>query len=139
MLRGPPRRPARALRGPEALAGCTHAIHLAGIVEGAGAPHTLTEVNNALSNAVVRAALDADVARFVYVSSQHRLRARDGVPHPRGARLGVPAAASAYGFSKLTGEMYCRAAPPSTASATRSAARSTPTGPAAPTTRSSPT
>src|SRR4051812_34171326 len=53
----------------KAFAGCTHAIHLAGIVEGAGAPHTLTEVNNALSNAVVRAALDADVTRFVSVSS----------------------------------------------------------------------
>src|SRR4051812_49781757 len=53
----------------KAFAGCTHAIHLAGIVEGAGAPHTLTEVHNALSNAVVRAALDADVTRFVSVSS----------------------------------------------------------------------
>ena len=53
----------------KAFSGCTHAIHLAGIVEGVGSPHTLTEVNNALANAVVRAALDEDVARFVYVSS----------------------------------------------------------------------
>src|SRR5215210_6945695 len=42
----------------KAFDGCTHAIHLAAIVDGAGNPHTLTEVNNALSNAVVRAALD---------------------------------------------------------------------------------
>src|SRR6476619_2752440 len=57
----------RALReARKALSGCSHAIHLAGIVEGAGGPHTLTGVSNALSNAVVRAALDEDVERFVY-------------------------------------------------------------------------
>ena len=32
----------------KAFSGCTHAIHLAAIVEGVGNPHTLTEVNNAL-------------------------------------------------------------------------------------------
>jgi UDP-glucose 4-epimerase len=53
--------------------GCTHVIHLAAIVGGIAnfhkLPHTLTEVNNALYNAVVRAALDHDVERFLYVSS----------------------------------------------------------------------
>ena len=48
-------------------------IHLAAIVGGIAnfhrLPHTLTEVNNALYNAVVRAALDHDVERLVYVSS----------------------------------------------------------------------
>ena len=48
-------------------------IHLAAIVGGIAnfhkLPHTLTEVNNALYNAVIRAALDHDVERFVYVSS----------------------------------------------------------------------
>src|SRR3954467_13484047 len=53
----------------KALAGCTQTVHLAGIVEGVDAPHTLTAGNNALSNAVVRASLDADVARFVQVRS----------------------------------------------------------------------
>src|SRR5215204_55066 len=53
----------------KAFDGCSHAIHLAAIVEGQGNPHTLTEVNNALSNAVFRAALDQDISRFVYVSS----------------------------------------------------------------------
>src|SRR5205807_10086234 len=53
--------------------GCSHVIHLAAIVGGIAnfhrLPHTLTEVNNALYNAVIRAALDVDVERFVYVSS----------------------------------------------------------------------
>src|SRR5947208_2090216 len=57
----------------EATRGCTHVIHLAAIVGGIAnfhkLPHTLTEVNNALYNAVIRAALDHDVERFVYVSS----------------------------------------------------------------------
>src|SRR3712207_2463087 len=53
--------------------GCSHVIHLAAIVGGIAnfhrLPHTLTEVNNALYNAVIRAALDHDVERFTYVSS----------------------------------------------------------------------
>jgi UDP-glucose 4-epimerase len=94
----------------KALAGCTHAIHLAGIVEGAGAPHTLTEVNNALSNAVVRAALDADVARFVSVSSSTVYERATVFPTPETHAWECPPPQSAYGFSKLTGEMYCLAA-----------------------------
>src|SRR3954469_25400877 len=56
-----------------ATAGCTHVIHLAAIVGGIAnfhkLPHTLTEVNNALYNAVFRAALGEGIERFVYVSS----------------------------------------------------------------------
>src|SRR3954451_283211 len=46
----------------EAMRGCSHAIDLAAIVGGIGnfhkLPHTLTEVNNALYNAVVRAGVE---------------------------------------------------------------------------------
>src|SRR3954452_15706479 len=54
--------------------GCSHVIHLAAIVGGIAnfhkLPHTLTEVNSALYNAVVRAAVeDGGLERFVYVSS----------------------------------------------------------------------
>jgi nucleoside-diphosphate-sugar epimerase len=94
----------------KAFAGCTHAIHLAGIVEGIGNPHTLTEVNNALSNAVVRAALDADVERFAYVSSSTVYERASEFPTPEEHAWECPPPLSAYGFSKLTGEMYCRAA-----------------------------
>ena len=118
----------------KAFSGCTHAIHLAGIVEGVGNPHTLTEVNNALSNAVVRAALDEDVARFVYVSSSTVYEAAHDVPDARGPHLGVPAAA--LGLRLLQAHrrgLLPRRRRGARPAATRSAARSTPTGPAAPT------
>jgi UDP-glucose 4-epimerase len=105
------RLPAEALA---ATAGCTHVIHLAAIVGGIAnfhrLPHTLTEVNNALYNAVIRAALDADVQRFVYVSSSMVFERAELFPTPEDYLPQCPVPASAYGFSKLTGEVYCRAA-----------------------------
>jgi len=94
----------------KALSGCARVIHLAGIVEGDGNPHTLTEVNNALSNAVFRAALDEDVARLVYVSSSTVYERAHEFPTPEHHVHDCPPPRSAYGFSKLTGEAYCRAA-----------------------------
>jgi UDP-glucose 4-epimerase len=97
-----------------ATAGCTHVIHLAAIVGGIAnfhkLPHTLTEVNNALYNAVVRAALDHGVARFVYVSSSMVFERAEKFPTPEEYLDDCPIPRSAYGFSKLTGEVYCRAA-----------------------------
>jgi nucleoside-diphosphate-sugar epimerase len=56
-----------------ATAGCSHVIHLAAIVGGIAnfhrLPYTLTEVNAALYNGVVRAAIEESVERFTYVSS----------------------------------------------------------------------
>ena len=50
-----------------AVNGCTHVIHLAAIVGGIAnfhkLPYTLTEVNAAIYNGVVRAAIEHDVAR----------------------------------------------------------------------------
>jgi nucleoside-diphosphate-sugar epimerase len=106
------------LRLPEearaATKGCSHVIHLAAIVGGIAnfhrLPHTLTEVNNALYNAVIRAALDADVERFVYVSSSMVFERAELYPTPEDHLPQCPVPISAYGFSKLTGEVYCRAA-----------------------------
>jgi nucleoside-diphosphate-sugar epimerase len=106
------------LRLPEqaqaAMKGCSHAIHLAAIVGGIAnfhrLPHTLTEVNNALYNAVIRAALDLDVERFVYVSSSMVFERAELFPTPEDYLPQCPVPLSAYGFSKLTGEVYCRAA-----------------------------
>src|SRR5205807_372086 len=89
-----------------AMKGCTHAIHLAAIVGGIAnfhrLPHTLTEVNNALYNAVVRAALDVDVERFVYVSSSMVFERAELFPTPEEYLPQCPVPLSAYGFSKLT-------------------------------------
>jgi UDP-glucose 4-epimerase len=106
------------LRRPDearaATSGCTHVIHLAAIVGGIAnfhrLPHTLTEVNNALYNSVIRAALDLDVERFVYVSSSMVFERAELFPTPEDYLPSCPVPLSAYGFSKLTGEVYCRAA-----------------------------
>src|SRR5829696_10308896 len=94
----------------KALEGCPLVIHLAGIVEGHDGPHTLTEVNNALSNAAFRAALDEDVERFVYVSSSMVFENASQYPTREDYLPECPTPTSAYGFSKLTGEIYCGAA-----------------------------
>ncbi len=94
--------------------GCSHVIHLAAIVGGIGnfhkLPHTLTEVNNALYNGVVRAALDCDVERFTYVSSSMVFERATQYPTREDHVHDTPIPRSAYGFSKLTGEVYVRAA-----------------------------
>jgi nucleoside-diphosphate-sugar epimerase len=98
----------------KAMDGCTHVLHLAAIVGGIGnfhkLPHTLTEVNNALYNAIFRAALDEDVERFVYVSSSMVFERAEEFPTTEEYIDRTPTPLSAYGFSKLTGEVYCRAA-----------------------------
>ncbi len=97
-----------------ATAGCSHVIHLAAIVGGIAnfhrLPHTLTEVNAALYNAVVRAALEVQVERFAYVSSSMVFERATEFPTTEAHLPDCPVPLSAYGFSKLTGEVYCRAA-----------------------------
>jgi UDP-glucose 4-epimerase len=96
-----------------AQAGCSHVIHLAAIVGGIAnfhrLPHTLLEVNNGLYNAVFRAALDSRVERLVYVSSSMVFERATQFPTTEEHLLDCPAPRSAYGFSKLAGEVYCRA------------------------------
>jgi UDP-glucose 4-epimerase len=106
------------LRDPEqaraALHGATHVIHCAAIVGGIAnfhrLPYTLTEVNNALYNGVVGAALAEQVERFVYISSSMVFERASVFPTPEEHISDCLAPRSAYGFSKLTGEVYCRAA-----------------------------
>ena len=101
------------LEAAAAADGCSHLIHLAAIVGGIGnfhkLPHTLLEVNNGLFNSVFRAALEERVERLVYVSSSMVFERATEFPtteaHIRDT--GIPD--SAYGFSKLAGEVYCRA------------------------------
>jgi UDP-glucose 4-epimerase len=99
-----------------ATAGCSHVIHLAastGTEAGAGLPrlpHTLLEVNNALHNAVIRAALELEVERFTYVSSALVFERATELPTTEAQLPDCPTPRSAAGFSELTGEVYCRAA-----------------------------
>lgn len=93
--------------------GCTHVIHLAAIVGGIAnfhrLPHTLLEVNNGLYNSVFRAALETRVERLLYVSSSMVFENATEFPTTEEHARECPAPWSAYGFSKLAGEVYCRA------------------------------
>ena len=109
------RRPARPRRGASGDAGCAHVVHLAAIVGGIAnfhkLPHTLTEVNNALYNARRSRRARAGVERFVYVSSiAWSSSARRQFPTTEEHLGECPTPRSAYGFSKLAGEVLLRAA-----------------------------
>ena len=97
-----------------ALRGCSHVIHLAAIVGGIAnfhkLPYTLTEVNHGLYNAIFRAALDLGVERFTYVSSSMVFERATQFPTTEEHLPDCPPPRSAYGWSKLAGEVYCRAA-----------------------------
>jgi UDP-glucose 4-epimerase len=96
-----------------AVEGCTHVVHLAAIVGGIAnfhkLPHTLLEVNTGLYNGVFRAALEASVERLLYVSSSMVFERATRFPTPEEHLYECPTPRSAYGFSKLAGEVYCRA------------------------------
>ncbi len=97
-----------------AMDGCTHVVHLMAVGGSIARlhrrPHTLTEANNALDNAVVRAAVQGDVERLVYVSSPMVFERAECFPTPEEAWAECPVPRSAYGFSKLMGEVCCRSA-----------------------------
>jgi nucleoside-diphosphate-sugar epimerase len=97
-----------------AVDGCSHVIHLAAIVGGIAnfhkLPFTLTEVNNALTGAVAHASIEVEVERFVYVSSSMVFERASQFPTTESHLLDCPTPRSAYGFSKLAGEVYTRAA-----------------------------
>jgi nucleoside-diphosphate-sugar epimerase len=97
-----------------AVRGCTHVIHLAAIVGGIAnfhkLPFTLSEVNHALYNAVFRAAIELGVERLTYVSSSMVFENAEEFPTTEAYLPRCPPPRSAYGWSKLAGEVYCRAA-----------------------------
>ncbi len=94
--------------------GCTQVIHLAAIVGGIAnfhkLPFTLTAVNNALSGAIVEAGVHHGIERLVYVSSSMVFERATEFPTTEGHVRTCPSPRSAYGFSKLAGEVYARAA-----------------------------
>jgi UDP-glucose 4-epimerase len=98
----------------KAIDGCSQVIHLAAIVGGIGnfntLPYTLSEMNGALCNAVYRAAIESDIERFVYVSSSMVYERATVFPTTEDYLPDCPTPDSAYGFSKLTGEVLARAA-----------------------------
>jgi nucleoside-diphosphate-sugar epimerase len=97
-----------------ATAGASEVIHCAAIVGGIGnfhrLPYTLTHVNSALYDALIGAALERGVERFVYISSSMVFERARLFPTPEDHLPDCLPPRSAYGFSKLAGEVWCRAA-----------------------------
>lgn len=97
-----------------ATAGCSHVIHLAAIVGGIGnfhkLPLTLTDMNAALYTSTIGAALRADIERYTYVSSSMVFERATEYPTTEDHIETCPVPHSAYGFSKLAGEVWVRAA-----------------------------
>ncbi|HEY1511259.1 MAG TPA: NAD-dependent epimerase/dehydratase family protein [Solirubrobacteraceae bacterium] len=98
----------------DAIAGCDAVVHLAAIVGGIAnfhkLPYTLSEVNADLYTAIFHAALEREVERFLYVSSSMVFERATEYPTTEEHLDACPTPVSAYGFSKLTGEVFTVAA-----------------------------
>jgi UDP-glucose 4-epimerase len=94
--------------------GCARVIHVAGArggeASGCAQPHTTIEFENALHSALVRAALEREVERLVYVSSPLVFERARLFPTPEAHLRECPAPRSAAGYARLSGERYCEAA-----------------------------
>ena len=132
-MRGPHRRPARARASPRrAVDGCSHVIHLAAIVGGIAnfhkLPFTLTEVNNALTGAIVHAAVRAAAWSGSRTSPRRWCSsARRSFRPPRRTSTAARRRARRTGSPSWPARSTREPPTTSTGCATRSAARSTPT------------
>ncbi len=77
---------------------------------GAGSPNTLLEYEGALQSAVIRAAIERGVERFLYVSSPLVFERAELFPTPEEHLEECRAPRSAAGFARLSGERRCAAA-----------------------------
>lgn len=97
-----------------AIEGCSHVVHLAAAehanVELDGLPFTTIEYDVSTTLVVVRAALELELERFVYVSSARVFERAEQFPTPEDYLSQCPVAMSAGGFAALSGERACRSA-----------------------------
>jgi nucleoside-diphosphate-sugar epimerase len=97
----------------ELFAGYSACVNLAAKIGGIGYfhqyPATILSENNKLYSATFEAAVAAGMARMVYISSSMVFERATRFPTPESDIEVVPPPISAYGFSKLSGEWYCRA------------------------------
>lgn len=96
-----------------ALAGARRVVHLAAKIGGIGDCHrhpaTILRENDRIYAAVFPACVERRVERLVYVSSSMVFERAERFPSAEADLLRTPMPRSAYGFSKLAGEWYCRA------------------------------
>ena len=97
----------------EVFRGFDTCIHLAAKIGGIGYfhkyPATILSENNRIYSSVFEAAAAEKLRRIVYVSSSMVFEAARKFPTAESALAESPPPITAYGFSKLIGEWYCRA------------------------------
>lgn len=71
-------------------------------------PATILSENNKIYSSTFEAAVDAKLQRMVYISSSMVFESAKTFPSKEEDIESIPPPVSAYGFSKLTGEWYCR-------------------------------
>ncbi|MBI3722366.1 NAD-dependent epimerase/dehydratase family protein [bacterium] len=96
-----------------AFAGFKHCIHLAAKIGGIGYfhrhPATILAENDKIYSSVFEACAHHKYERIVYISSSMVFEKARQFPSRESDLHDTPAPLSAYGFSKLSGEWYCRA------------------------------
>lgn len=88
-------------------------VHLAAKIGGIGYfhkyPATILSENNKLYSAVFEAAVKNKIERILYLSSSMVFESTNTFPSKESDLAKIPPPVSAYGFSKLVGEWYCKA------------------------------
>lgn len=100
------------LSAAKAMRGVDYCIHLAAKIGGIGYfhkyPATILSENNKMYSSVFEAALKEKIKRVIYLSSSMVFESTKTFPSKEGDTLKIPPPVSAYGFSKLVGEWYCK-------------------------------
>lgn len=96
-----------------AMDGVDYCIHLAAKIGGIGYfhkyPATILSDNNKMYSSVFEAAVKQKIKRIVYLSSSMVFESTKSFPSREEDITKIPPPVSAYGFSKLVGEWYCKA------------------------------
>lgn len=96
----------------KAMQGVDYCIHLAAKIGGIGYfhkyPATILSENNKMYSAVFEAAVKMKIKRIIYLSSSMVFESTNIFPSKEEDLQKIPPPVSAYGFSKLVGEWYCK-------------------------------
>lgn len=97
----------------KAFSGMDICINLAAKIGGIGYfhkyPATILSENNRIYSATFNAAVKYKISRMIYISSSMVFESTTKFPSKERDLKNIPPPLSAYGFSKLIGEWYCRA------------------------------
>lgn len=97
----------------QAMRGVRACINLAARIGGIGyfhrLPATILSENNGIYSSTFEAAVEHKIERMIFVSSSMVFESAHSFPSREDELLKLPPPFTAYGFSKLIGEWYCRA------------------------------